>query len=136
MTSDAQAEQRLQRYLADLVTTATPAQRLLMLFDHLRRDLVKAAEGFEAADWKVVSDSLVHAQHIVFALRDPLDRGTELGRSLGTVYDFCLERLVTCNLHKDPAMLPPIRGLLEQLADANARAVASMGAGETVAASA
>ena len=125
MTVDAQPEERLQRYLADLVMTATPVQRLLMLFEHLGRDLSTAAVAFDAADWKAVNDSLVHAQHILFALRDPLDRESELGRSLAAVYDFCLDRLLACNLQKDPSLLPAVQELVGQVATANAMAAAS-----------
>lgn len=128
MTTDAQAEERLQRYLADLVATATPGQRLLLLFDYLRRDLTKAEEAFGARDWKAVSDSLVHAQHILFALRDPLDHSSELGRTLSGVYGFCLAELLKCNLEKDPTLLSPVRAIVEQLASANAKAAASLGA--------
>ena len=127
MTVDTQVEERLQRYLADLVMTATPVQRLIMLFDHLRRDLSSASGAFEIGDLKAVSDALVHAQHILFALRDPLDRESELGKSLGAVYDFCLERLLACNLRKDPSFLPAVQDLVSQVATANALAVASNG---------
>lgn len=128
MTDDPQADERLKRYLADLVATASPVQRLLLLFDYLRRDLTKADEGFSGRDWKVVNDSLVHAQHIMFALRDPLDQGTELGRSLAGVYGFCLAQLLKCNLEKDPSLLPPVRSIVDQLASTNATAAASLNA--------
>ncbi len=126
MTVDAQADERLQRYLENLVATATPAQRLLLLFDYLRRDLTQAAESFGDRNWKAVSDALVHAQHIVFALRDPLDRESELGRSLHAVYSFCLTELLRCNLEKDPTALPAVRNIVDQLANANATAATSL----------
>lgn len=126
MTVDATADERLQRYLADLVATATPAQRLLLLFDYLRRDLTQAAEAFGDRDWKVVSDALVHAQHILFALRDPLDPSTELGRSLQATYSFCLAELLRCNVEKDPTALPAVRNIIDQLAHANVTAVATL----------
>lgn len=127
MSMDVSADERLQRYLADLVTTATPVQRLLMLFDHLRRDLAAADAAFTAQDWKVVSDHLIHAQHILFALRDPLDRASMLGGSLASLYDFCLTRLLACNLQKDPSLLPAVRDIVDRLADANATAAANVG---------
>ena len=125
MTVDATADERLQRYLENLVATATPGQRLLLLFDYLRRDLTQSAEAFGERDWKVVSDALVHAQHIIFALRDPLDQESELGRSLHAVYSFCLAELLRCNLEKDPTALPAVRNIIDQLAHANSTAAAS-----------
>ena len=129
MTVDLQ-EQQLQRYLANAVLTASPAQRLLMLFDYLRKDLAEAAGAFEARDWKAVNDQLVHAQEILFALRDPLDRSTELGANLASVYDFCLSQLLTCNLQKDPSFLPGVAELVNKIADANAAAMASAAEGD------
>ncbi|MDA8295481.1 MAG: flagellar protein FliS [Actinomycetota bacterium] len=132
MTTDAHDELMLQRYLADLVATASPAQRLLLLFDYLRRDLVAAGEGFDAGDLKEVSDHLVHAQHILFALRDPLDRTTPLGESLAGVYDFCLRELIECNLHKQRNRIAPVKELIEQIAAANRQAATSQSAESSV----
>lgn len=123
-------EQRLQQYLANTVLTASPAQRLLMLFDQFRRDLAEAAEAFGVRDWKAVNDRLVHGQEVLFALRDPLDRSTELGANLAAVYDFCLSRLLTCNLEKDPSLLPEVVALVGKIADANAAVMTSTSADE------
>ncbi|HVC25847.1 MAG TPA: flagellar export chaperone FliS [Acidimicrobiales bacterium] len=119
-------DESLRRYLADQVRTATPAQRLVMLFDQLRRDLHCAAAAFEGGTLKEISDNLVHAQHVIIALRDPLDTETELGRALSGIYGFCLQHLVTANLTKDPSMLPDVQTIVDRLADANRAAVASL----------
>ncbi len=107
------------RYLTDWILTATPIQRLLMLFDGLHTDLDAALEAFATRDWKDVSDHLVHAQEILLALRDGLDRTTPLGASLHGIYSFCLSELVRANLDKEPERLPAVRRLIEQIADAN-----------------
>ncbi|MDA8292599.1 MAG: flagellar protein FliS [Actinomycetota bacterium] len=127
MTVDvASQEESLRRYLADQVRTASPVQRLLMLFDQLRRDLSCATAAFEGGTLKEVSDSLVHAQHVMMALRDPLDVDTELGRALSGVYGFCIRHLVTANLTKDPALLPEVVAIVDRLAEANRTAAAAM----------
>lgn len=118
------AELRLARYLADQVRTATPVQRLLMLFDQLRRDLMRAEAAFAGTDLKEISDHLIHAQDVIQALRDPLDPSTELGMALRGVYGFCLEHLVQANLQKDPTMLPAIREIVDRIAEANRTAAA------------
>ena len=127
-TPDRGADAQLARYLADQVRTATPVQRLLMLFDQLRRDLLRAEAAFVGTDLKEISDHLVHAQEVIQALRDPLDPETDLGRSLRGVYGFCLEHLVQANLRKDPAMLPAVREIVERIAEANRTAAAQCAA--------
>ncbi len=124
MTDDAASAAMLRRYLADQVRTASPARRLLMLFDQVQRDLASAESGFASGDLKEISDSLVHAQQVIMALRDPLDPGTELGRALRGVYGFCLERLVEANLRKDPSLVPDVQVLIGRIAAANRAAVA------------
>ena len=118
------ADLQLARYLAHQVRTATPVQRLLMLFDQLRRDLLRAEAAFAGTDLKEISDHLVHAQDVIQALRDPLDPSTEHGMALRGVYGFCLEHLVQANLRKDPTMLPAVREIVDRIAEANRTAAA------------
>ncbi len=135
MNLDDQTADARRRYLVDQVTTATPAQRLLMLFDAVRRDLLGAHEGFVAGDLKVVNDRLVHAQQVLMALSDPLDTSTDIGRSLRSIYTFCLCQLVEANLRKERRLIDPCLSLLDEIAQANRRAAAEL-AGATPAASA
>ena len=97
-----------------------------MLFARLKADLQTAAEAFVALDYKSINDNLVHAQQVLFALRDPLDTSTDLGRSLQSVYSFCLDRLVTTNIQKDASLLPAVADIIARLADANAQAVVAL----------
>ncbi|HMD45960.1 MAG TPA: flagellar export chaperone FliS [Acidimicrobiales bacterium] len=126
-------EEMRRRYLADHVRTASPGQRLLMLFDRLLHDLHSAERAFVEMDRKAINDDLVHAQQILFALRDPLDLTTEIGRNLGGLYDYCLTRLLTANLEKDVSLLAECVEILEQIRDANRRVVDSAGLEVTVA---
>ncbi len=127
MTTDTdQDAASFQRYLADQVGTSSPAQRLLMLFDQLRRDLHRAERGYLGGDLKEISDHLVHAQEVICALRDPLDLDTDLGRALSGVYGFCLASLVDSNLRKDPSPLLDVQAIIDRLADANRTAFASL----------
>ena len=122
----AQAELFRRRYLADYVETATASQRLLMLFDALARDFSGARVAFGEHNIEAINNRLVHAQEILFALRDPLDVTTELGRSLASLYSFCLDRLIVANLRKEIAPLDEVQPLIEQIARANRIAAAAV----------
>jgi flagellar protein FliS len=110
--------------------TASPERRLLMLFARLKIDLQSAAEAFVELDHKRINDSLVHAQQILFALRDPLDTAYELGRNLRSLYTFCVDRLVAANIHKDSSLLPAVSDIVCGLAEANEQAVVAMEQGQ------
>ncbi|MDA8311689.1 MAG: flagellar protein FliS [Actinomycetota bacterium] len=124
------AEQRaalVRCYVANQVETASPAQRLMMLFTRLRTDLEAASAAFSVADVEAIHNSLVHAQRIVLVLRDSLSGSDWSGAGpLRTVYTFVHQRLVDCNLRKDPALLPVCVDLIARIHDANAQVLAEM----------
>ncbi len=122
-----------RRYLAHQVETASPAQRLLLLLGRLLADLRVATAGFDAADLKAISDSLVHAQEIVLVLRDVLrDSEWDGAPRLRAVYDFVHRRLVTANLSKDRTLLPVCVDIVTRIAEANAKAAAMLAEQERV----
>ena len=57
------------RYYSDGVSTASPQQLLVMLYDRLALDLARGHEALVAGDRQVASDQLLHAQEIVMELR-------------------------------------------------------------------
>jgi flagellar protein FliS len=126
MTLDPNQTVAIQRYLADHVETATPVQRLLMLFDYLAKDFVGARAGFDEGNLEAINDHLVHAQEILFALRDPLDATTDLGRALASLYSFCLDRIIVANFRKQVGPLDEVQPLIEKIATANRLAAAAM----------
>lgn len=127
MTQDTKALE--ERYLADFVMTATPVQRLLMLFTYLKSDLTSAEEAFEAKDNKKINDSLVHAQQILIALRDVLDPDTEFGEGLRAIYTFCIERLIAANINKDRSLISAVCVMVERIATANENAAVDLAKG-------
>jgi flagellar protein FliS len=126
MTTAQQETVALQRYLAHHVETATPVQRLLMLFDYLAKDFAGARAGFAEGNFEQISTHLIHAQEILFALRDPLDATTDLGRSLAALYEFAIDRLVVANFRKQIGPLDEVQPLIDQVAAANRLAAAAV----------
>jgi flagellar protein FliS len=121
-------------YLERHVQTATPEQRLMMLFAQLRADLAAADAAFDPApNIEAISNNLLHAQQIVVVLKETLDTTVEIGRTLSSVYQCCNDELVHANLKKDRNRIPAVRRMIDAIADANARAMlqesANVGAG-------
>jgi flagellar secretion chaperone FliS len=61
-----------ERYLAESITTASPAKLLVMLYDRLVLDLSRAEQALLARDRESASQQLMHAQDIVIELRTSL----------------------------------------------------------------
>lgn len=107
------------RYLADSITTASPARLLVMLYDRLVLDLTRAEAALDAGDRSEASTQLLHAQEIVLELRTSLDTSAwESAPALANLYGFLMTELVAANVHGDAARVAACRELVEPLRDA------------------
>ncbi|HEV7964296.1 MAG TPA: flagellar export chaperone FliS [Actinoplanes sp.] len=107
------------RYLADSVNTASPARLLVMLYDRLVLDLVRAEQALRDGDREEGSAQLLHAQEIVLELTTTLDTGAWSGApALAQVYVFLLNELMAANVHADPGRTAGCRRLVEPLSAA------------------
>jgi flagellar secretion chaperone FliS len=101
------------RYLANAVSTATPAQRIVMLYDRLGLDIERAASvemGGEA------SPHVRHAQQIVAELLSSLDSSVWAGADdLAAIYGYLLTELIGCNTEPDPERLRSVGAIVADL---------------------
>jgi flagellar secretion chaperone FliS len=107
------------RYLSDSVSTASPARLLVMLYDRLVLDLVRAEEALRGGDRVTGSQQLVHAQEIVMELRTTLDVDAWAGAAgLAQLYGFLINELIAANVRGDADRTASCRTLIEPLAEA------------------
>lgn len=107
------------QYVKDAVATVAPARLLVMLYDRLALDLVRAREALEQHRLETVHESLVHAQEIVTELHVALDpQQWPAATSLGEVYEFLNDLLVKANVRKDPILITDCMDIVEPLRDA------------------
>ncbi len=122
------------RYMADAITTASPGKLLVMLYDRLVLDLVKAEEALGRDDRETASTQLQHAQEIVIELRSSLKMDVWDGaKGLSELYGFLLTQLIQANIRRDAAQVASCRGLVEPLRDAWRTAVSEASAVGTAA---
>lgn len=116
-----------QRYLRDRVLTATPAQRVVMLYDRLGLDLTQAEA---AADAIAAGAHISHAMQIVAELSTSLNVAAGgPAENLASIYSFLLRELVAAR-GGELDRLPAVRTIVTDLRDAWAKAteqVASTG---------
>lgn len=114
------------RFLADRVQTAGPAALLVMLYDRLAVDLVRAEDAQRAGDHGAASGALLHAQDIVAELLGSLDVDAwDGGPGLAALYTYLLQELVQANIGHDPDRTAACRAVVDPLRDAWRQAVAS-----------
>lgn len=116
------------RYLNQRVLTATPGQRVVMLYDRLALDLTRAADILDTdpVDSFAAGQAIDHAMAIVAELAGSL-RPTEdsPADNLGSLYNFLLRELSAVR-SGSAAKLAGCRRIVETLRNAWTEAVASM----------
>jgi len=115
------------RYLGDAVTTASPQQLLVMLYDRLALDLERAQQAVTAGDREESNRQLQHAQEIVIELRASLDISAwDGGPRLAALYSWLLSELIAANVKGDVRRITDCRRIVEPLRDAWREAAASL----------
>ena len=118
------------RYLQDSINTASPGKLLIMLYDRLVLDLMKAEEALRADAREEAHERLTHAQEIVLELRTSLDVDAWSGApALANIYGWLLTELIGANIARDAERVAACRGLVEPLRDAWREAAAAAVAG-------
>lgn len=110
------------RYLRDRVMTATPAQRVVMLFDRLALDLQRAVDCDDDIE---AGAEIGHATTIVAELLGSLDH-TAGGPAdnLAALYTFLLKELTAARCDGDRTRLVPAQTIVAGLRDSFAEAAA------------
>jgi flagellar secretion chaperone FliS len=111
--------QQQQRYLSEAVETASPAARLVMIYDRLLLDLSRAEKACMQGDVADAHYALVHAQAIVGVLSDTLDMTVwEGAQNLHDLYEYLYTELIGANLSKSAARVANCIAVVQPLAAA------------------
>jgi flagellar secretion chaperone FliS len=110
----------LARYGAVSVTTSSPGQILLMLYDGLFRFLREAMTGMATKDRACVTERTSRSLAILEQFILGLDRGKfpALCDNLLPLYEFCMSQIVLGNGRQDPAPLGEVIRVLLPLREA------------------
>ena len=115
------------RYLGDTVSTASPQQLLVMLYDRLALDLERGEDALARRDREAAGEQLKHAQEILIELRATLKVEVwEGGPRLAALYAWLIGELIKANLKGDIRRVRDCRKVVEPLRDAWREAAASL----------
>jgi flagellar protein FliS len=110
----------IRRYKAVQVTTASPGELLVALYDGLFRFLRAAEMGLEAGDRARACEAIDRAHAILGEFAASLDssQAPELCDTLRALYMFCMGHLVDANLHQDAARVADVARILAPVREA------------------
>ncbi|MGY1619509.1 flagellar export chaperone FliS [Geodermatophilus sp. SYSU D00691] len=115
------------RYLGDSITTASPQQLLVMLYDRLALDLERGHVALTEGNRAEANTQLQHAQDILIELQSSLDVDAwEGGPRLSALYSWLITELIKANVKGDVRRVADCRKVVEPLRDAWREAAASL----------
>ena len=103
------------------VQSAGPGQMVLMLFDALREQLLRAKTAMLEQSFASKGRAITMAVRILDeGLKAPLEKqhAAQLGQSLSDLYDYCIARLTHANLRNDAEAIDEVGRLLAPVEDA------------------
>lgn len=111
-------------YKSSSVTTATPGQLVLMLYDGALRFLALAAQGLKEENPRLrneaVNNNLIKAQNILAELQSTLDMKVpgDFAKTMFGLYDFMIRQLQQANIKKTGEPIETVARMLKDIRDA------------------
>ncbi len=120
MYSPATYQQAFNEYKKATITTSSPGELILMLYNGLIRFLRHAKLALKEKKIEEAHNYIIRAEDIIETLLSSLDyeKGGEIARNLSMLYDYTYWRLVEANTKKDETIVDEVIEILEPLRDA------------------
>lgn len=111
------------RYREIDANSATPGQLVVLIYDHLLLNLMKAGRAMAPNQADARSDALQSCRALLTELLVTLDRsrGGDIATHLAAIYSFLLGELTTLGVRPDAARLERVTGMVRELREAFAR---------------
>ena len=107
----------LKQYQQNAITTASPEQILIMLYDGAIQFLNKAKKAMEDRNIEETHNNIMKTERIISEFMNTLDMevGGEVAKNLYGLYKYLNYRLVQANIKKDVTMIDEVLGHLKDL---------------------
>ena len=106
-----------QAYQSNAVTTASPGELTLMLYNGCLRFMKAARMAMENKEIEKKNENLIKAQNIISELRVTLNMELEVSKNMMVMYDYILRRLIEANMKNDTAILDEAEELVTGFRD-------------------
>ena len=106
-----------QAYQSNAVTTASPGELTLMLYNGCLRFMKAARMAMENYEIEKKNENLIKAQNIISELRVTLNMELEVSKNMIAMYDYILRRLIEANMKNDTAILDEAEELVTGFRD-------------------
>ncbi|KEK10118.1 flagellar biosynthesis protein FliS [Lysinibacillus sphaericus] len=104
-------------YKQNSVTTASPGELTLMLYNGCLKFLNKAKQAIQEKNIQEKNTNLIKAQAIISELMATLNMDIEVSKNMFALYEYINRRLVEANIRKDVAIIEEVEGLVTEFRD-------------------
>ena len=104
-------------YKNNSISTASPAELTLMLYDGAIKFCNIALGAIENNDIQKANTNIIKAENIITEFRATLDFKYPVAQDFERVYDYIYRRLVEANLHKDAEVLEDALKYIREMRD-------------------
>ena len=104
-------------YKQNSVTTASPGELTLMLYNGCLKFLNKAKLAIQDNNIQEKNTNLIKAQAIISELMATLNMDIEVSKNMLALYEYMNRRLVEANIQKDVSIIEEVEGLVTEFRD-------------------
>lgn len=107
-----------QQYKQQSISSMTPGELLMLLYDELVKRSTLASLALDKADWPRFEDALDRCIDIVNYLDETLDRQYPISRDLSRMYDYFTYEMARIKIGRNKGELDRLRPMLVDMRDA------------------
>lgn len=104
-------------YKQNSVTTASPGELTLMLYNGCLKFLSKAKQAIEEKNIQEKNKNLLKAQAIINEFMSTLNMNIEVSKNMLALYEYMNRRLVEANMKNDITIIEEVEGLVTEFRD-------------------
>lgn len=113
----AQTTAAFNAYKQNSVTTASPGELTLMLYNGCLKFLTKAKKAISEKDIQEKNTNIQKSQAIIAELMSTLKIEEEVSKQMLPLYDYMNRRLIEANIQNDIAIIEEVEGLVTEFRD-------------------
>lgn len=104
-------------YKQNSVTTASPGDLTLMLYNGCLKFLLKAKRAIVEKDMQEKNTNLIKAQAIISELMATLNMDIQISENMLALYEYMNHRLVEANIQNNVSFIEEVEGLVTEFRD-------------------
>ncbi|GED55013.1 flagellar protein FliS [Brevibacillus borstelensis] len=106
-----------QTYQSNQVTTATPGELTLMLYNGAIKFIKQAKSAIDEKNVVKAHENCLKVQNILYELLSTLNKDYPISGELEKMYDYMLHRMIEANMRKDASILTEVEDYFVQFRD-------------------